>query len=381
LADTHDITTRLIKASLDSGIPGIVTGPPGTGKTGYVKDLEGSLIAGRPVKVLQLLASVREPTDIGGYPVPDLENWVVRNMPVDWAVEAGRLADEGYLVVIFPDELRCVTAAVQAALMKGIHENKVGDYQMPTSVRWIAAANSVEQSAGGVPLEAPMANRFMHIPWMPNREAWRNSMISNSFALQSDLSDEAKARLGQERAEIAAFIYHRPELLLQVPESEEEKDGPWPSPRTNDYTAHLWAAVGPGADYAFRQELMASCIGHAGAAEYVSWRSAMDLPDPEDTLAGKVDQIVFEDRPDITYAILSAAMAAVAGDWSNERYILGWKVLDKAAKDGAGDVATAMVRSLEDTAQGHKDVPSPVEYVKPFIDLMIRAGISFGGQA
>jgi hypothetical protein len=366
--------TRAILTGLEAGIPVLMTGPPGVGKTAWAKDLEKTQMQGKPVKVLQLIASVREPTDIGGYPVPDMENNVVRMMPVDWSVNAERLVAEGNFVIIFADEIRTVSAPVQAALMKGIHERRVGDHEMPFEVRWLAAANSVDESAGGVPLEPPMANRFQHVAWRLDYKEWCDGMISGTFRPQSPLGESALAALTSERANVAAFIHHRPEMILQVPKTEEDRDGPWLSPRTLDYTAHLWATAGTQ-DEEFRQELMASCVGFSAAAEYISWRNSMDLPDPEDVLAGKVKKIVNLDRPDITYSILSAAVAAVVADWTPERYIQGWKVLGQAAKESAGDVAAAVLRALEGTREGRKNVPDPSEHVAPFLDLLKRAGI------
>jgi hypothetical protein len=368
---------RLFLKFMEAGIPTLITGKPGTGKTGFVKSLEGMTMMGKPIKVLPLAASVREPADIGGYPVPDYDKGIVSLMPVNWAYSAKEYVESGHFVIIFADELRTVTAPVQAALMKAVHERQVGDMTMPFEVRWGSAANTVEESAGGVPLEAPMANRWAHIPkWVPNYKEWCADMTLNKYALQSPLGTEALERLPQERALIASFIAKSPGSLLNVPKDEEKRDGPWPSPRTLDYTAHAWATAGKE-DFDLREQMMAACVGLDIAAMFIQWQKASDLPDPEDVLDGKYTskQLVDATRPDRTYAIFNAIVAAVGAKWTDKRYLAAWKVLGEASTaENIGDVAAAMVPNLLRTAEGKDNVPNIGRYVQPFIDLLKRAG-------
>lgn len=368
-------TLTLVRALADAGTPVIITGPPGGGKTAAVLDLEKSTIQGKRVKVFQLIASTRDPADIGGYPAPDFERGVVRMMANELAVQATEAYEQGFFVIIFIDEARTVPAPMQAAVMKLIHERRFGDYVMPFGIRFIAAANSVEESAGGVPLEAPMANRFAHLAYKVDYEKWCEAMTLNTFRLQTPLSEEAETRLGAERALVSSFIARNQSLLHAVPKDEDQRDGPWPSPRTWDYTAHSWAAVGDK-DLNLRQELMAACVSMPVAGTFIAWQKAQDLPDPEDVLAGTwKGTLVDKVRPDRTYAIINSVVAAAANKWDSKRYEQAWKVMGKAAEDGGGDIAAALVNTLTATTEGRPvaSIPSIAKYATAFMDLLNRS--------
>lgn len=364
-----------IRAYLEAGQPILITGPPGTGKTAYVHDLKGTKIQGKDVHVISMIASNRESTDIGGYPV--VVDGVVKFVPVDWAMEAKNAVEEGKFVIIFLDEARDISPPTLAALNKAVHERKVGDFEMPKEVRWIAAANSIEDSTVGVALPPPVANRWAHLEWDPSRMvgSWVQNMISNSFGLQMPLSEEAQKRLASERQRLAAFIHHRPELFHKMPKAEDEKDGPWPSARTLDGVTHVWAA-NKNLNNELRLRLMAGLVGDYTAAEFIQWEKSMDLPDPEKVLAGEVEELVHKDRPDITYCIMSGVVSALANKYTHDRYIQTWKVMDKMARQGAGDIVAAVFPAVENTTNGKQGVPDPTQYMEAIIPILVRAGIT-----
>jgi hypothetical protein len=374
-SDAYKDLLETIRAYLEAGQPTLITGPPGTGKTAYIHDLHGTKIQGKDVHVISMIASNRESTDIGGYPV--VVDGVVKFVPVDWAVEARKAHEDGKFVIIFLDEARDISPPVLAALNKAVHERKVGDFEMPKEVRWLAAANSIDDSTVGVALPPPTANRWAHLDWDPRQmvSAWCEGMIGNKFALQTPLSLEAQKRLPAERAAIAAFIHHRPELFHKMPQAEDEKDGPWPSARTLDSTAHVWAAAG-SSDEELRMRLMAGLTGKYTAAENIQWRKSMDLPDPEKVLDGTITKIVVPDRPDATYATVSAVVSCVANKYTHERYIGAWKVFELLAKDGAGDIAAALVPAIENTTNGKQGAPDPSKYVEALLPILQRAGVA-----
>lgn len=365
---------RLVRIALEAGIPVVTTGPPGIGKTGHFYALEGSSILGRVVKVVPFMLSVREAAEIGGFPAPNFDDGVVDLLPVRAFKEANRLAEEGFFVILFLDEIRTITESQQAAAMKAVHEGVAGDITLNPWVRRAAAANSVAESAGGIPMAPPMANRWMHVFTSVNATEWAEEMRLNSFRMQSPLSEQAQLRLPQERALVATYISRKPGSLLSVPKDEDERDGPWPSPRTWDYVAHLWAAFGDGS-MEVREELMAGCVGLAQASQFIAWRNAFDLPDPEKLIDGSFKgELVDEDRPDRTYTIMSSLVSVLADNWTPDRYKRVWQLHAEVSKKGAGDIAAATINTLMRTTKDRDNVPSIAEWAQGFADFLRRAG-------
>src|SRR6516162_379507 len=106
---------QLIAIGLQARIPMHMTGFPGIGKTEFTKSLEaGFTRAGLKCRVVILVGSIREPQDFGGFPVSTPEG--VRLLPMAWARDAQRLAEDGYMVVVFLDELTTVPPTTQAAM-------------------------------------------------------------------------------------------------------------------------------------------------------------------------------------------------------------------------------------------------------------------------
>ena len=99
-----------------------MTGFPGVGKTEFTKSLEAGFDrVGIKCKVVVLVGSIREPQDFGGFPVSTPDG--VRLLPMAWARDAQRLAEDGYLVVVFLDELTTVPPTTQAAMLRLLTEN------------------------------------------------------------------------------------------------------------------------------------------------------------------------------------------------------------------------------------------------------------------
>ena len=117
---------QLIAIGLQARIPMHMTGFPGVGKTEFTKSLEaGFARAGIKCKVFILIGSIREPQDFGGFPVSTPDG--VRLLPMAWARDAQRLAEDGYMVVVFLDELTTVPPTTQAAMLRLLTENVCGE--------------------------------------------------------------------------------------------------------------------------------------------------------------------------------------------------------------------------------------------------------------
>lgn len=351
--------------------PVLALGAPGIGKTTMMQSVAKSL----DMHMETVIASLREPSDFGGLPIIN-GNTVSLAIP-DWA-QALIDAKGG---IAFFDELTTAPPAVQGACLRVIHESVVGRTHVP-NVSYVAAANPPEQAAGGWELAAPLANRFCHINWSVDQQGWIDGMLQGFPAPTFPrLSPNWQALFTETRAQVAGFIRSKPQLLLVVPQNDAAAGKPWPSPRSWDMAARLMAAnkaasAGPDSE----TMLVAGCVGEGVGIEFLNWRNALDLPDPE-TLLKNPEKFEMPERGDRSFTILASVAAAVAQNVTKQRYLAAWTIFRIAAKKGQKDVAAASVRALAKAGQGKgflqdKDVrEAQKENLLPFLEILKTAGL------
>ena len=168
------------------GLPVLLWGAPGVGKTSRINKVARKL--GFYNKDLTVLASVREPSDFLGLPIPGGEPVMVAGKEVPaltfappmWAVQANQhSADTGDprddKAVVFFDEFSTAGERVMSAMLRVIHERVVGEFTLHKNVAMLAAANPPSMSPGGEDLKPPVANRFIHLYWTPpTADQWAN---------------------------------------------------------------------------------------------------------------------------------------------------------------------------------------------------------------
>ena len=360
-----DVAAVAMAVAVGAGVPVLLWGAPGTGKSSVVRDLAEAM--GWPCEVV--IASIREPSDFAGLPIlvgqgerADRDGGV-RFAPPTWATN---LADAGR-GVLFLDEISTAPPAVQAALLRVVLERTVGDLALPDGVAVVAAANPPEQAADGWDLSAPLANRFCHLDWSTDAAtvaqgftAGFSSTVDPTLIerLRSVASeDEAnRRRRSRARAEVATFLLLRPSIVVAPPVERAAAGRAWPSPRTWEMAADLLAASRLAeAPTTVRSALISGCVGEGPGIEFLGWLAELDLPDPEAVLA---DPAGFQlpERGDRAYAVLMSVAAAVASEATPERWAAGWEVLGRAGEqvpDVAAMAARTLVRCRPDGAAPH----------------------------
>ncbi len=266
-----------------AGIPVLIWGRPGVGKSSFVDSLQRD-----DFPVLTLIASIHDPTDFSGLPVFKEEK--VHYAQPGW-LDHFADKEEGLL---FLDELTTAPPAVQAALLRVVLERRVGFHRLPDGVRVVAAANPAGMMVGGWELNPPLRNRFVHIQWDLPLEAYLDG-LTNGFptAVLPDIPKEQHAELEQEwRLKVAAFLKRMPEALHGA---LDESQFAFASPRSWETLAALLAScqiLDEAPTTTTRASaacinLIQGCIGEALAVTFVSFLLELKLPDPVEILDGK----------------------------------------------------------------------------------------------
>jgi len=344
-------TVRLAYMTLVTprSLPPILWGAPGSAKTSVVGQMAASL--GMPMETI--IASVCDPTDFGGYPIPDGET--LKRLPMQWASNLLRKGKG----IAFIDEISTCPPATQAALLRCVLDGAVGDLQLPrygdaeddSGVRWMAAANPPEQAAGGHELTDPLQNRFVHIEWpSPDAAAWCEYMLTGNGILGGLPPFDREAwnkSWGRSKALVTSFIRARPTLLTENPDKIR---GRFPmafaTPRSWDCAARLLATTIAFDESEAVFPLFKACVGEPAAQEFTTWLRTADLPDPESLLKNADLWTPDPKRPDLTFAVLTsvAACATEARPTAEEygrRWVAAWSVLAKAMAQGKDIVVVA----------------------------------------
>ena len=352
-------TIAALSTAVSANVPIILWGPPGSGKTTTINQLATS--SKLPLEVV--IASIREPSDFAG--LPYVTDGAVSLAPPAWAT---RLVKHGKGIV-FLDELSTAPPAVQAALLRVPIERVVGDVALPPEVRVIAAANRQDEAAGTWELSAPTANRFCHLPWDPTAAS-----ISEGFMGGFPEAEMHRLPKGWEKAapaalsNIGAFLRHRPMLASAIPEDSSLAGEAWPSPRTWEMAARLIAAHDAlkGTDDVLSL-LLSGSVGPAAAHEFLTWRSELDLPDPEEVLADP-SSLKLPRRNDRAFAVLASVVAAVAAKPTPKRWEQAWGVVQRYLDAGKHDVAALAARQLARCRPPKAKAPKTVEALLPILE-------------
>lgn len=367
--DDQATAVEALGTAVAAGVPVLLWGAPGTGKTSVIRALAAA--AGLPCETV--IASIREPSDFAGLPIvidagSPSGAARVSFAPPSWAVS---LANAGEGLVFF-DEISTAPPAVQAALLRVVLERTVGDLTLPEAVSVVAAANPPEQAADGWELSPPLANRFCHLDWPCDARTVAAGFTSGwSTPSPPVLPPDWDRRVSVARSWIAGFMTVRPMLTIAVPDDAAGAGRAWPSPRTWDMVARLQSAGAAASISELAISLLIrGCVGAGPGLEYLTWLAEADLPDPEAVLADP-ESFTLPERGDRAYAALSSVAAAVAADPSGDRWQRGWRAFGTAAA-AAPDVAAAAARTLARCRPASAAIP---DEVKAFAPLLHDAGL------
>lgn len=329
-----------IKLLIQSGIPVMISGDPGIGKTQIISQIAEEEGWDKEI----LIASIREPSDFSGIPF-------VTNGKLDLAVPSwAKTFTEDKPGILFFDEITTCSPSIQAALLRIVCDRVVGDYKIPDSVYIVAAGNRLNVS-GTNPLSHPLANRFVHYDAELNPQKWVVGIVSG-FLSEKDhpISDNWKDNVPKYLSLISQFIRSNPAALFHMPEDESDEDLAFPSPRTWEYAASI-LAISEQCTATISQMLLAGVVGKGYAAQYMTWVKMHDLIDIQKLLD---DPTTYQlpDSADVVELLVSAVVSYCS--FKPETYAEAGKIIIKRIFDaGFKSVIVKYARGFVQSLQGH----------------------------
>jgi hypothetical protein len=152
---------RVIPKLMAKRRPCMIWGAPGIGKS----DVAASIAADLKVELRDVRLPLLDPTDIKGFPMPDVARSMMRWLPADFLPTKGK-------GILFLDEINGAMQAVQAATYQLILNGAIGEYKLPVGWYCMAAGNRSTDRSVVHTMPAALANRFIHLDMSVSAKDW-----------------------------------------------------------------------------------------------------------------------------------------------------------------------------------------------------------------
>lgn len=288
---------QAINVCVDKQRPVFIWGPPGVGKSETIEQVAKN----REAELRDVRLNLMDPTDIKGFPVPNVEMGHMEWLPADFLppmmvkqeVKISAKKTEVQLVandskgILFLDELNQAPPAVQAASYQLLLNRKVGNYTLPKNWAMVAAGNRESDRSNAQRMPAALALRLIHLDYDVNVDDWCDWALEQGDKVPTEL---------------LAFIRFRKDLLHDFQPNQRVS----PNPRS-------WVFCGDVTNTGLPKEIefnmFKGSVGEAAAGEYAAFLQIYrDLP--------TVDQVMIDpegtpisELPAVRFAI-SASLAA-----------------------------------------------------------------------
>lgn len=306
-----------LAATIAAGLPLLIAGAPGVGKTDIVKsaaaDADADCIVMHPV--------VSDPTDFKGLPWATKDGYATF-LPFG---ELQQLIQAKRKTVCFLDDLGQASPAVQAAAMQLILARHINGHAVSEHVVFIAATNRRNDRAGVSGILEPVKSRFAAI-----------------VELAADLNDWASWAIQASVApEVIAFLRFRPGLLSDFKPTADLTNSP--SPRT-------WAHVSNLLSLQLPPDVLLECVkgavGEGAGTEFIAFLRVWQSMVSPDAVLASPDTAPIPSEPSAMYALATALAMRVQAE-SMGRYCryLERLIADQKAEFGAVSLQTCMAKN------------------------------------
>ena len=255
----------------EAGLPLMIYGDPGIGKTYVVYDYGRHF--NLPTKCI--IASLYESESFIG--VPYVSNEQVKYSDPELFVDF-KNKNKG---ILFFDEINTCSKRIQNILLRIILEKVAGNLKLHPNIKVIAAGNYTNVE-GNIQMNLALANRFVNIFEKENPELWSAGIVSGFKAptFIRIAKDWREKWLPHYSSLISEYIRCNPTSLKVMPTEFEDitKMAAWPSPRTWEYAIKILAITHDmDIKMSERKELLTSTVGPAFVHEVFQFIKERDL--------------------------------------------------------------------------------------------------------
>lgn len=259
----------LLTMTFKSKRPVFLWGPPGIGKSELVEGIGESGVLG-DTKVIDMRLALFEPTDLRGYPVPNMDTGVMQWLPPADLPTAEDAAKHD-TIILFLDELNSAAPSVQAAAYQLILNRRIGQYVLPDNVVIIAAGNRETDKGVAYRMPKPLENRFVHFELRVDFEDWLDWAVNNGID-----------------ADVVGYLTFAKNDLYNFDPSSSSRG--FATPRSWTFVSQMLEES--DLPESLETDLVAGCVGEGTAIKFMAHRKiAGDLPNPSDVLDGKVKKM------------------------------------------------------------------------------------------
>ena len=251
LSETIESAREVCLYYMQKGIPCLVSGPPGVGKS----DLWSQIARDTKRTFIDLRLGMMDPVEFVG-PAIHCQR---RDAMEPAGVDAGALDDDTPTLILF-DEIADIGRTMQSAAYQLVLNGRCGPHVLGKNCYRAAAGNRREDRAAAQAMSTALANRFGHVTVRVDVEAFIRWCNANDI-------DPL----------IPGFIRFRPALLYSMEGADLRA---FPTPRS-------WAAAAKcvEADTSLRFRLMAGLVGEGPAGEFENYMKTLNLPCMDDIVA------------------------------------------------------------------------------------------------
>lgn len=307
--------SALLSDTIRAGLPVLVVGSPGVGKSDIVakaaKAAGAALIVSHP--------AVSDPTDAKGLP------WVAPDQASARFLPFGDLAQAVTATtptVWFLDDLGQAPASVQASFMQLLLARRVNEHVLPSCVTFVAATNRRTDRAGVGGMLEPVKSRFAAIVELePHLDDWCAWAVTHHVQPQ-----------------VIAFVRFRPDLLNKFSPTADLTNSP--IPRTWAHTSKLMHLnLAPDV----LKQAIRGAVGEGAAGEFFGFLQVYEeLPDLDEIIAKPSGWGFVPKKPATLYAVVTglAAKATAATLGAIVEYA------EHLASKGHGEFAALLLRDV-----------------------------------